>query len=410
MRDPDHVMDQVLVRYRQNWRDWLFSGADVQFSFPIGAPSAQAIARESDAVGQWMRTWRNWSQEHPGAMLRSVSRHTIIGAQEVFTHLEIPTVNALVALDQNIANQWRRANLRWPRIRALPGGASEERLRQWIQQIIELEDADFEILVKAAEWFAENPRSELTTRQVPVLGMGTKWLARNRRLVLACLNIAEGSHASEPGEDLEQSDLDPLGLKCLPIHIDVILADPADRLLIGGVRHLRAPMPEVAALPIHPEMVLIVENKEAAYVVPDRPRTVIIHSLGNHLNVLDDIIWLKDAHQLYWGDLDRTGFTLLSRARALLPGIVSVLMDPVTVEEHRVLAIRDETRADAPEPNLTGVESSALAALSTEHGSYLRLEQERLSPPYIIRRLSLAMEARHRRGRRLPAPRAGTPA
>src|SRR5579863_8327989 len=118
MRDPDHVMDQVLVRYRQNWRDWLFSGADVQFSFPIGAPSAQAIARESDAVGQWMRTWRNWSQEHPGARLRSVSRHTIIGAQEVFTHLEIPTVNALVALDQNIANHWRRANLRWPRIRA----------------------------------------------------------------------------------------------------------------------------------------------------------------------------------------------------------------------------------------------------------------------------------------------------
>jgi len=94
----------------------------------------------------------------------------------------------------------------------------------------------------------------------------------------------------------------------------VILADPADRARVGGLRHLSAPLPEVDALPVHPEAVLIVENKESAYLFPGWPRTVVVHSLGNHLNVLDEIGWLEGAHQLYWGDLDRAGFTLLSRA------------------------------------------------------------------------------------------------
>lgn len=393
MHYPDHVMDQVRVRYRANWRDWLLEPADAQFSFPLAAPSAEAIARESDNVGSWMRVWRNWAQAHPAARLRSVTRRTVVGAQVVFTHLDLPAVDVLVALDQGLAEHWQRANARWSRIRALPGGAAGEQLRPYMHQIIDLDDADFEILLRTARWFTGNPRSGLTIRQVPVLGMGTKWLARNRRLVLACLHIAGHPHAGEPDGELEQDDLDPLGLKALPIHLDLILADPADRKLVGGVRHLNAPLPEVDALPIRPETILIVENKESAYLVPDRPRTVIVHSLGNHLNVLDEIGWLDSAYHLYWGDLDRAGFTMLSRARARLPRLVSVLMDPVTLEEHRALAVRDATRADTPEPNLTDIEIVALTALSAEHDTYLRLEQERLPSPFALNRLSRAMEA-----------------
>jgi hypothetical protein len=144
-------------------------------------------------------------------------------------------------------------------------------MRPLMHQIIDLDDADFEILLRTARWFTGNPRSGLTIRQVPVLGMGTKWLARNRRLVLACLNITGEPPAGEPDGELEQDDLDPLGLKALPVHVDLILADPADRTLVGGLRHLNAPLPEVDALPVHPETILIVENKESACLVPDRP-------------------------------------------------------------------------------------------------------------------------------------------
>ncbi|MBB5153329.1 Wadjet anti-phage system protein JetD domain-containing protein [Saccharopolyspora phatthalungensis] len=394
MHNPDHVLDQVRTRYRKNWRDWLLHSADTQSSFPLAPPSAQAIARESDAVGRWVRLWRNWSETRPTARLRSVMRRTVVGTQEVFTHLDLPTVDDLVELDQELTEHWLRANARWAQLRALPGGVVDERLRPYLQQIVDLDDPDFDILLDATKWFTENPRSGLTVRQVPVRGMHTKWLARNRRLVLACLNIAQqpSTSSDQPDEGLEQDDLDPLGLKALPVYVDVILADPADRALIGGLRHLSAPLPEIGALPLRPEIVLIVENKESAYLVPDRPRTVVVHSLGNNLNVLDEIGWLDSARQLYWGDLDRAGLTLLSRARARLPHLVSVLMDPATLEEHRALAVTDQTRADEPDPNLTDVETATLAALAAEHGIYVRLEQERLPSPFVRDQLSRVMD------------------
>ncbi|MEV4385919.1 Wadjet anti-phage system protein JetD domain-containing protein [Micromonospora sp. NPDC049580] len=395
MRNPDLIFDQVRVRYRENWRDWLLHGDDAHFSFPLAAPSADAIARNYDAVGQWLRAWRTWSETQPVIRLRTVTRHTVVGTQEVFTHLDLPTIDDLVALDHGLADHWLRAKARWMHLIALPGGVATERLRPHLQQIVDLDNADFEILLRSAVWFTEHPRSGLTIRQVPVLGMHTKWLARNRRLVLACLNItpSPGGSTDQPHEELEQHDLDPLGLKALPVHVDVILADPADRALVGGLRHLRAPLPEVNALPLRPEKVMIVENKESAYLVPDQPRTVVIHSLGNHLSVLNEIDWLQGARHFYWGDLDRAGMTLLSRARSQLPRLMSILMDPATLEEHQALAIKDETRADPPESNLTDIEAAALAGLTTEHGTYLRLEQERLPSPFVLHQLTRALEA-----------------
>lgn len=393
MHEPDHMLDKIRARYRKNWRDRLLLGADTAFSFPLAAPSAQMIARDSDTVSRWMRGWRTWSEAHPTARLRGGSRRTVVGTQEVFTHLDVPTIDDLVSLDQDLADHWLRANARWARIRALPRGADEERLRPYLQQIVELDDSDFEILLDVTKWFTENPRSGLTVRQVPVPGMHTKWLARHRRLVLACLSIPKlGGDADQSDEELGQDNLDPLGLKALPVHIDVILADPVDRALVGGLRHLSAPLPEIDALPVHPETVLIIENKESAYLIPDRPRTVVIHSLGNHLNVLEEISWLDGARHLYWGDLDRAGFTLLSRARARMPRLASILMDQATLDEYKALAVEDGTRVDTPEPTLIDFEAAALAALTTAHGTYLRLEQERLPSPFVLDQLNRAMK------------------
>jgi hypothetical protein len=65
---------------------------------------------------------------------------------------------------------------------------------------------------------------------------------------------------------------------------------------------------------------------------------------------------------------------------------------PVLVAGWPPLALQDETRADMPDPNLTDIETTTLAALSTEHGTYVRLEQERLPSPFVLDQLSRAME------------------
>ncbi|RYY14252.1 MAG: hypothetical protein EON55_08780, partial [Alphaproteobacteria bacterium] len=147
-------------------------------------------------------------------------------------------------------------------------------------------------------------------------------------------------------------------------------------------------------LPLSPRTVIIVENKESAQLVPKRAGLVVIHSLGNHLDALTALPWLQEAEILYWGDLDRTGFTLLSRARALLPGLASVLMDEATFEEHVHLAVPDTTRVDPPRSTLTLMELEALRRVAEvgEDGTGRRLEQERLRADVVVAVLERALE------------------
>jgi hypothetical protein len=104
----------------------------------------------------------------------------------------------------------------------------------------------------------------------------------------------------------------------------------------------------------------------------------VIHSLGNFLDVLDALPWLRSARTWYWGDLDRAGITLLSRARARVPEIASLLMHADTVREFEPLANADPSgRVDPPEPVLTQDERAALEYLDAGQPP-LRLEQERI--------------------------------
>jgi hypothetical protein len=58
------------------------------------------------------------------------------------------------------------------------------------------------------------------------------------------------------------------------------------------------------------------------------------------------------------------GFTLLSRARAMVPQLASLLMAPDNTETYRPLGVEEKLdRYDQPDPTLTPAEASALAAL-----------------------------------------------
>jgi hypothetical protein len=78
---------------------------------------------------------------------------------------------------------------------------------------------------------------------------------------------------------------------------------------------------------------------------------VIIHSLGNHLDVLSRLPWIRHDRCRYWGDLDRHGFTLLSRVRIMIPRLASLMMARKDTETYRPLgAGEDLDRYDQPDP------------------------------------------------------------
>ena len=378
MRSPDEILDQIRTRYDNNWRDWLVSPPD-GLSFSLAPPSAHTIAHDATAVATWLQIWRDWAADHPAARLRTANRRTLIGEQQIYTHVDLHGVESLVDVARDCADQWHTAAQRRADLSSFT--VPHEQLKPCLAQIIALDNYDFDLLVRVAQWFTMNPRSGLTIRQVPVPGLHTKWLARHQSLVLALLGLRTARRAlpDEPTDDgLDVRDLDILGLRPLPTSIDVILADPEDQRTLGGLRHIRAPLEEIAGLSLRPRHVLIVENKQSALPVPDWPGLVIIHSLGNFLGALGVMTWITGARTWYWGDLDRAGFTLLSRARTRLPDLTSVLMDRDTLVRHRVLAVEDPTgHVDPPDPTLTAAEQVTLAAL-TDGGNQLRLEQERI--------------------------------
>lgn len=399
MRHPDDVAALARTRYRRTWRDTLTAGVSEPVSFNLNAPTAAATIADPTAVAAWLNAWRGYGTTWAPATLRPNTIRTAYGDQPVHTHLDVPDTTALAAFNPDTQEHWNNAQTRWARLRPL--AADTSRLRPWLGQIVELPEVDFALLLAAAEWFRCNPRSGLTIRRVPVPGMHTKWLARHRRLVIAMLGqLIESETTDVPAApedaeldvaDIPDTDLDALGLRPIPREADILLADPHDRQALGGLRHLRAPIDELDRLPLNPRWVLVVENKEAALSLNDTVGLVIIHSLGNHLEALRHIPWIPHHSALYWGDIDRHGYTLLSRARSAVPGLTSVLMSREDVAKFHYLAVMESlTRYDPADPNLEPAEQCALDAL-TVGGQYLRIEQERIPIDVAERTIHAAM-------------------
>ena len=382
MRGPEYVLQKAQNRYRSVWRDALLGADSGAYTVALDPPSASAITARAADVSAWLIRWRQWAAQHPDVTLRTRTIRTKFGDQPIHTHLDIPDTPALASLNADTAVHWQRARDRWDQLRRHHPGQA---VLPWLARIVDLDNYDFTTLLAATAWFRANPRSGLTVRSVPVPGMHTKWLARHRSMVLACLGTAtDSSESTEPPEDSDPADipaddLDALGLRPLPREISIVIADPALRAAVGGLRQITAPVDELAGLQIQPDAVLIVENKEPALAWSDTTGLVVIHSLGNHLDVLSRLPWIRHDSCWYWGDLDRHGFTLLSRARTMIPRLESLLMAPGDIETYRPLGVEEDLdRYDQPDSTLTPAEASALAALQLTGGKYLRTEQERI--------------------------------
>ncbi|MCI0158683.1 hypothetical protein KNO15_18430 [Leifsonia shinshuensis] len=382
MRTLEETLRLLRERFANGWSRELVAPGSMSLTVSLSPPDARTIVTRRDDVDRWADDWYDWADRAEGVTLTEITRpKTAFGPVTVPARLDFATVGALAAIDDGDRATWAIAGARWTEL-----GALGFRPQHRIASILALAEPDFRLAVAAAVFFRENPRSGLLPRAVPIEGMHTKWLARNRGRVLALLGSDDTADITE--DDLDQRDLDALGLVVPPAQADLILCDPADRARVGGVRHLRAPVDELAALPVAPARVLVVENKESAFVLGDVPGLVIIHSLGNNVRPLGLLPWVLSAEVVYWGDLDRAGLTLLSRARAILPRLSSVLMDTSTFARHRHLAVPDATRADPPEDTLTPAELDALAVVA--EGPH-RLEQERLGHAVAVEALAAAL-------------------
>lgn len=192
-------------------------------------------------------------------------------------------------------------------------------------------EPDFERLFSMLAWLDANPSSNLYLRQLPVEGLGTKWIEQRTLVVTSLLRALRGAQ-----DDAGFFEL--CGLTKPPHRARIRLLCPELRRLVGGLRDVEAPASDLAALPVAPASVVIVENQEMGLALPDMTGAMALMKLGNAVSALDALPWLRGAKAMvYWGDIDTHGFAILDRARRVLPELRSVLMDEETLLAHRPL-------------------------------------------------------------------------
>lgn len=347
------------------------------FNVPLRPPTERAALADPGAAVDWAAAWR--AAELPGVVWEA-RRWASLGTQQVPTRLT-STDPAQVAAIAGRTTHWRTASGRvtalldtWAPRTVGRGGELRSAVRRHAAALIALTDEDFHRLQAVLSWLVGHPDSGAYIRQLPVRGVDTKWTKNHRGVVTALHGAITGAP--------------DLGLATMPDLVRVRFLDPS--LAPVGLRDVSAPVPELDALDISPDVVLVVENLETLVALPELPGVVVVLGAGHALNRLSGIGWLAAAHQLlYWGDLDSHGFAILDRFRSHFPGVTSVLMDRATLQRHLDLCVAEPRPTRATLTRLTTEEAAALEMVRA-HGD-LRLEQERIDLTSAVGRLERAI-------------------
>ncbi|MGV0806506.1 Wadjet anti-phage system protein JetD domain-containing protein [Mycolicibacterium setense] len=355
---------------------------DEPFPEPLTVPllpstSKSALQKSWHTVQPWAATW--FAALLPdGVTLRETPRRVGTSLQEIPTHIDIATLDACV---QFAGASWtvrrEQAQYRFSLLQAQFDtaliGAVFRRTRDW-------DALDFDILLRAANWFRANPTSwqGLTPRQVPIAGVHAKWLTDSKRREIAALAGIESI-------DLAQRPSEVRFRYCDPQHIDS-----------GGRQWDSHTLGDNVSPVYQPRVVVLCENKDTALLFPRFPGLISVWTEGNAAHRVAQLDWVARASTvLYWGDIDADGYEILDRLRQVLPTVQSILMDAAAYEQYEQYGTSDApggrrlaAQAETPLGTLTDSERSVYRCLvSADWPQHRRVEQERIPFPVAIAEL-----------------------
>ena len=211
-------------------------------------------------------------------------------------------------------------------------------------------------------------------RALPVCGVDTKFLETHQTLIATLLDEMHGGEVSDRGGLLPWLD-------CIATPNDWLWVRPLcakTRNALGGMPVLRIPTEVLRATPLPGERILVVENEQPGYALPELGDTVAVFGGGRNLAWMD-ALWLRHKRVGYWGDLDSWGFVFLADARKRQPHVESVLMDRETLLQHRQRMVEEPDPYSGVPEHLTEPEQRLYLEIRDGWYGNSRLEQERVS-------------------------------
>jgi hypothetical protein len=374
---PEEVISYLSGRFNRDYPAWARGQGNWPLRVPLGPPTTAQRSADPVACHAWADEWRSYSG--PGEVKRTSMRFPT-GTHDMPKVLLLPRPRDVAAAHPDTAQTWELCGRRLTTLeRTFPGA----HFTGIVRRLTDLSEGDYQRLVSAVTWLRTNPASGMLLRQLPIEGIGTKWLSKHAQLVLALLEHDDPGRAHDEAGQSQKRLLERLGLRVPPELIQVAVLDPALRAQLAGMRHLAASVDDLNEWRERPDTVVILENKETGYAITDdHPGTVVLHGQGLSVANYARITWVRDAAAVvYWGDIDAPGLQFVSDLRGYGIPATTVMMDRATLDRFRHLAIEGAVPQRASVPRLTGSERELydhLADYAGAHDTGMLLEQERI--------------------------------
>lgn len=374
MRTPDETLAQLRLRLERTWSQVL-AGQPWKGEVPLGTSglTGRGLAETWPQVHAMSLVWADWlAAAGPGVVVerRGVSVHG--ASQQLPAKLVVADLDTAARL---VGGEWlERLRRNRSRLTALLADfPTHDDLPAILRAVDSWSDVDVDLLRRAALWFAAPHDRGLTARQVPVTGLGTKWLARREAVVRRLAGV------------------DDLGLvRGRPPRVHLTYLDP-DHAVAGGRRHDVATIGDVDTVAYRPRIVLISENRDTAQLFPPVPGGIALEGEGRGAGAIAALGWVWPAEQVvYWGDMDPDGLEILDEFRAAAQPhgveIRALFMDLAAYErwerfgvdlDHQGKALGPRTPRAVP--HLEPAERALYERLcSPEWTRHRRIEQERI--------------------------------
>lgn len=227
---------------------------------------------------------------------------------------------------------------------------------------------EFDQLIALVDYLKEKKTVDCYIREIPVLGISTKFFERHLSLICELLSIELGRTIKKESLYAEWNILTPQFL---------VRTKHAQNFLPGLPSDLALGMP-LESLKEKPRALIVIENLQSGLALKSVPENVpIFMGLGLAVKRLAELSWIKEVPITYFGDLDAHGLYILALFRQIAPQTKSVLMNMSAFQAYKVFAVEDPTNppvSNAP-IGLTAEEAELYEFLIKNK---LRLEQERI--------------------------------
>lgn len=271
------------------------------FSLALGAPTQQELSYEPEA-------WLEAADELDRGINEARLPHSTVTRTNPLTGAAVELPDALVCLTpDDVARLSGPFASTLSRLRAharafLPYRPFSQAEAEELLCLSECWGRDeLALLLRVADWFCANDPTGLTARQLPIDGLGSKWLddADRRRCVLL-LSHRRSLGLSERERVWQWRLLDP-AWAASPDH-------PRFAFALAGDASWEPPY--------RPSTVIVSENRDSMEAFPlSVPRAVCLWGRGSAApQAFEDLPWLAAADRIfYWGDIDAAGLEIADR-------------------------------------------------------------------------------------------------